>query len=109
LYTIAIPDDKRQAIANLLAEPASELPGTAYLTVFDDRSSPRPGVADVWFTDVPPPPAGARGFHPAALAVAADPRPRISSLTLALVLALLAVAAVVVMRWRRRRRAGMRA
>jgi hypothetical protein len=43
----------RPDIAKKLALAPSQMPSPLWLTTFEDRSSPRPAVADVYFSDAP--------------------------------------------------------
>jgi hypothetical protein len=45
-----LPDDKRDAIASLLKLRSADMPNGAWLTAFDDNSSPRPGYTDLDFS-----------------------------------------------------------
>jgi hypothetical protein len=47
---IKLPAAQRKELLNLLDLPASTLPEGAFATRFDDRSSPRPGTEEVFFT-----------------------------------------------------------
>jgi hypothetical protein len=46
----ALDDSKRQRLAGLLALPGGGAPESWYLTEFEDASSPRPGIEDVYFS-----------------------------------------------------------
>jgi hypothetical protein len=47
-----LEDAKRQALADKLS-PGVKLPQGAWLTVFDDHASPRPGTSDLFFSPSP--------------------------------------------------------
>jgi hypothetical protein len=49
-----LSDERRAAVvAKIGGKEKAILPASAWLTVFDDRSSPRPGVADLYFSPSP--------------------------------------------------------
>jgi len=52
-YARPINASTASAIASILKLPSDEVPNGTWLTSFDDDSSPRPGVADVFFTRDP--------------------------------------------------------
>jgi len=62
VYSDTLPEDWRGDLARSLTLSPVQLPSTLRLTALEDRSSPRPGIDDVWFqpsaqqTPILPPP-----------------------------------------------------
>ena len=49
VFSASLEDKDRESLLRLLRLPATTAPGSLRLTEFEDRSSPRPGVADLSF------------------------------------------------------------